>query len=78
MSNEHHHSSITLQAGYDFTTGRLIVKRQYYSLGAESGLQCVLPGRERRDELPLLSPADGWRWNTVDLTRQNGVLTLNH
>lgn len=40
--------------------------------------QCVLPGRKRGDELPLLGPANGGWWNTVDLTWQNGILTLNH
>lgn len=39
---------------------------------------CVLPGRKRGDELPLLGPADGGWWDTVDLTWQNGILTLNH
>ena len=37
----------------------------------------ILPGREWGDELPLLGPADGGRWDTVDLTWQNGILTLN-
>ena len=39
---------------------------------------CVLPGRERGDELPLLGPGYSGRWDTVDLTWQNGVFTLNH
>lgn len=42
------------------------------------GSLCVLPGRERGDELPLLGPADAGRWDTTDLTWQNGVFTLNH
>lgn len=37
-----------------------------------------LPGRKRGDELPLLGPADGGWWDTVDLAWQNGILTLNH
>lgn len=56
------------------TQGCWIVNEQHQCCGS----QCVLPGRERGDELPLLGPADGGRWDTADLTWQNGILTLNH
>lgn len=51
---------------------------KYFGPQTQPWAASVLPGGEWGDKVPLLGPADGGWWDTMDLTWQDGVLPLNH